>query len=100
MALISSGDCTQVSQSVAVKANEWTNEITGLALVIYVNRRFSVLLQNVEWPMLCVTLHVLVLHFSSNQTLGIENGIFGVRMECVFGAIPDTTKALTSKTTM
>jgi hypothetical protein len=34
-----------------------------------------------------VALHVLVVHFAANETFGVKNGIFRVRVEGIFSAV-------------
>ena len=53
---------------------------------------FAILLCHFERPMLHVTSNVLIIHFATNKTLGIEYGVFWVGVECILSAVTNTEK--------
>ena len=69
-----------------------THELPGLALVLNLNGGLIVLLYDLEWPMGLVALDFGIVDFTSNETLSVEDGIFGVRVVCVFRGVTNTVQ--------
>lgn len=54
------------------------------------DRWLAVLLVDTEWPVLHVANNIWVVHLAANKTLSVENGVLGVGVVGVFGAVTDT----------
>ena len=67
-----------------------TYKFLSLSLVLNLDNRLSTLLLDFEGPVLDVAGHVSVVHLASNETLGIEDSVFGVGVEGVLSGITDT----------
>lgn len=66
------------------------SEVLGLALVLDRDDRLAVLLLDFEWPVLDVAGDILVVHLATNETLGVKDSVFGIRVEGVLCAVTDT----------
>jgi len=58
--------------------------------VFYSNSGLSVNLRDFEGPVLHVANDIRVVHLATNETLGVENGVGGVGVECVLSAVTNT----------
>jgi hypothetical protein len=67
-------------------------EITDVAVVLDLDRRFFVLLDDLERPMLDVTLDVGVIHLAANETLSVEDRVLGVGVECILCGITNAIR--------
>ena len=72
---------------------EKTDKVTVLSLEVDADNGFSIFLIDFERPMLQVTLHVLVIHFAANETLGVKHSVLWVRVKGIFSAVADTRTA-------
>ena len=70
--------------------NKPTYEFTDVALVLDLDDRLVTPCDNLERPVLLVTLDLRVLEFTSDETFGVEDGIFGVGVESVLCGITNT----------
>lgn len=68
-----------------------TYKLPVLATVRDLNGRLVILLNNLEWPVLLVPNNLGVIVFTTNETLGVEDGVFGIAVVCVFGGVTDET---------
>ena len=73
-----------------------TYEFTSGPLVLDGDSGLAVLLLDIEWPVLDVPLDVILVHLTTDKSLGVENGVFRIRVECVFGAVSNTAKEAVS----
>lgn len=64
-----------------------THEFPLLALETNRDRRFPAFVNDVERPMFHVFLKIGFIHLTSNETLGVEDGVGRVGVECVFSGI-------------
>lgn len=55
------------------------------------NGRLALLLRNLERPMFHVAFDIGIIDLATNETFCVEDGIFGVRMMSILGAITDST---------
>lgn len=69
---------------------EITYELTLLILVLDLNGWFATLADNLERPVLLIALDLWVTNLTTDETFGVEHGVFGVGMECVLCAVTDT----------
>ena len=67
---------------------------TFLSLHVDLDVRLLVLFSHSEWEILDIFLYSWIVPGSTNQTLGIEDGVLWVGGELVFGCISDQTLAL------
>lgn len=67
---------------------------TFLSLHIDLDVRFLVLFSHGEWEILDIFLYSWIIPGSTNQTLGIEDGVLWVGGELIFGRISNQTLAL------
>ena len=58
--------------------------------MLHLNVRLSVLLDELERPVLLVALDLGVVDLAADQTLGVEDRVFGVRVVRVFRGVADT----------
>ena len=63
-----------------------------LALVLDLNGGLVVLLDDMERPVLLVALDLWVVDFPANETLSVEDRVFGVGVVCVLGCVSDTAR--------
>lgn len=79
--------------------------------MFHLNRGFVVLLNDFEWPafllenveraevivrdrpMLLITLDFRIIDFTTNKTLCVEDGVFGVGVEGILCAVTNTVKS-------
>jgi hypothetical protein len=76
------------------KKEQETYEITIFALVFHRYDRLANLLLDLERPVFYVSLDIFIIEPTANEALGVKDGVFGVRMEGVFGAISDTERQI------
>jgi len=69
-----------------------THKFTLLALILDTDAGMSVLIFDSERQVLQVLLDLLLLHLSTNETLGVKDRVFGIRVEGIFGTITDSVK--------
>jgi hypothetical protein len=50
----------------------------------------AILLRNLEGPVLQVAFDILVVNLAADKSLGVEDGVFGVGVVRVLGAVTDT----------
>ncbi len=62
-----------------------------LATVRDLNGGLVILLNNLEWPVLLVPNNLGVIVFTTNETLGVEDSVFGIAVVCVLGGVTDET---------
>ena len=74
------------------KSAQNADKVTGITLIVDGDGRFAVLFTDDEGPVLHVKLNIFIIHFASNESLSVENSIFWVGVEGVFGAVSDTGK--------
>ena len=67
-----------------------THKLPVLALVLDLDGGLVVLLDDVERPVLLVALDLGIVYFTADETLSVEDRVFGVRVVCVLGGISDT----------
>ena len=67
-----------------------THEFAELATVLDLDVRLSTLVRDLEWPVLLVALGLRVIDLASNETLGVEDGVFRVRVVRVLRGVTDT----------
>jgi len=65
-----------------------------LVQVVNLNEWGSVLVDNGEWPVLHVLLDIWVIETSTNESLGVEDGVSGVHGGLVLGGISDQSLTL------
>lgn len=66
-------------------------EVLGLALEVDLNDRLAGLLDDLEWEVLHVGLHLGVTELAADQTLGVEDGVVRVHSDLVLCGITDQT---------
>lgn len=62
-----------------------------LALVLDLDGRLLVLLDDLEWPMLLITLNIGILDLATNETFGIEDSVFRVSVVSVLRGVANET---------
>jgi hypothetical protein len=82
----------EVKPNIDISWQTITYEVAVPAFVFDGDGGFAILLSHFERPMLHVTSNVLIIHFASNKTLGIEYGVFWVGVESILSAVTDTEK--------
>ena len=70
------------------------SESLGLTLVLNLDHRKSSLVDNLEGPVLHISLNFAISETTTNKTLGIENGVEGVHGNLVLGSITNQTLAI------
>lgn len=68
-------------------------ELTRLALVRDLNSGLVVLLHNLERPVDLVALDLGVVDLAADEPLGVEDGVFGVRVVSVLCGVTDTVQS-------
>lgn len=63
----------------------------GGTLVLDLNRRLPTLLNDLERPVLDVALDFGLVHFTTDETLSVEHGVFWVGVECVLCRVTNST---------
>lgn len=51
---------------------------------------FSTLVNDLEWPMLLITLDICLVDLATHETFSVEDGVLGIGVVCVFSAVTDT----------
>jgi len=67
-----------------------TYKIFIITTVLYTDVGFTVLLDDLERPVLHVLFDFRVVNLTANESLGVEDGIFGVCGKCILGGISDS----------
>ena len=62
-----------------------------LAAVLDLYSRLVILLDDLERPVLLVPNDFGVIDFTANETLGVEDSVFGVTVVCVLCSVTDQT---------
>jgi hypothetical protein len=73
-------------------SDKWifTYEFTCLVLEANLDSRLPTIVDDIERPVLHISLQLLFVHFTTNETLSVENGVLGIGVVCVLGGVPDT----------
>ena len=66
-----------------------TYKVSFLALEVNGDDGFAVLVADGEWPVFHITLDILVVECTANESFCVENCVFRIRVERVFGAVAD-----------
>ena len=69
-----------------------TYKFASLATVLDLHTRLPALVDDLEGPVLHIALDLRFVHLATDKTLSVEDGVFGVGMKSVLGAITDTTR--------
>ena len=70
--------------------NKQTYEFTDVTLVLNLDDRLVTPRDDLERPVLLVTLNLGVLEFATDETFSVEDCVFGVGVESVLCGITDT----------
>ena len=70
--------------------NKQTYEFTNVTLVLDLDDRLVTPRDNLERPVLLITLDLRVLEFTSDETFSVEDRVLRVRVESVLCGITDT----------
>ena len=89
MAEISSGVCEGNVNFVTRENRLYTYEVLELVLVLDLNHRLPALVDDLEGPVLHVTLELGVLELASDETLRVENGLRRCGVESGLGSVSD-----------
>lgn len=68
-----------------------THKLPILILIRDLDGRLLILLDDLEWPVLLITLNLGILDLATNETLGVENGVLRVAVVGVLGGVTDKT---------
>lgn len=73
----------------SVESHRTTHELLLLSSILDLNDGLAGLVDNLERPVLHVGLDLGIGELSTNQSLGVEDGVVGVHGDLVFGGITD-----------
>jgi len=68
----------------------WTYEFTGATLVVDLDSRLTGLVDDVKRPVSHISFQFIGLHLSTDETFGIKDSIFGIRVESILGRVSNT----------
>ena len=68
-----------------------THELPVLTAILNLDGRLLVLLDDLERPVLLVPNDFGVIDLTTDETLGVEYGVFGVAVVRIFGGVTDET---------
>ena len=60
--------------------------------MLNLDNRFSTLVVDLEGPVLHVALDFRIVILATDKTLCVEDGVFGVGVECILGRVTDTER--------
>jgi hypothetical protein len=72
------------------KLAKWTNKVLLIATIFYTDVGLAILLDDLEGPVLHVLFDFWVVNLATNETLGVEDGIFRVCGKRILGGISDS----------
>ena len=67
------------------RANIDTHEVAKIATVLDLNRWLPPLVEELEWPVLPISLDLYVIELATDETFRVENSVLRIGVKGIFG---------------